>query len=86
MELKQILASADIKKLEGIKKYEFAVVFFNDAKEIIVFDRNGKVDGVALKKSPLNKINKLDTLQVGHIDQHSPCCVVWGGWKYCWCT
>jgi hypothetical protein len=73
-------------KLKDTKEYEFAVVFFNDAKKIKVFDKNGKpVKRKRLIKSPLNKINKLDTLQVGHSEGKSPCCVVWGGWKYCWC-
>ena len=86
MELQKILQLADIKDLEGIKDYEFAVVFFHDAKKIIVFDRDGKVDGVPLIKEPLNLINKRDTLQVGHKEGKSPCCVVWGGWKYWWCV
>lgn len=68
--------------------YEFKVYFFNNAKKIKVYDKTGaEVDGVPLdaKDNTLDKVYKLDTLQVAHISGHSPCCVVWNGEKYCWC-
>jgi hypothetical protein len=48
--------------------------------------RNGKtVPGQKLVYSPLEGIIKQEILTIGHKRANSPCCVVWGGTKYCWC-
>ena len=48
--------------------------------------KNGKpVPGERLIQAPLEGIIKLETLTIGHKRTSSPCCVVWGGTKYCWC-
>lgn len=38
-----------------------------------------------LKDSPLEGIDELDYILVAGKPDNSPCCIVWGGRKYCWC-
>jgi hypothetical protein len=69
--------------------YSFAVYFVEKGNklEIIVETPKGTIlgEGIPMSKNALNNVNQLDTLQVSHDYDKSPCCVIWNGEKYCWC-
>ena len=72
-----------------VKELEFAVVFIKGKEQpiAVVYDPDGSpVEGVDLKQYPLDNINELECLLIGHKPNNSPCCIVWGGMKYCWCS
>lgn len=75
--------------------YDFVVYFYHKASKIEVYDKNhDTVDGDSLtgKHFPegvINHVSKLNTLTVVHKATSNPgsnpCCVEWGGEKFCWC-
>jgi len=67
------------------KGLDFAVVFI-EGIPIVIGPKGNLITGVPLSDTEtLDNINKLECLLVGHWPNRSPCCIVWGGMKYCWC-
>ena len=63
----------------------FSVHFDKKGEVIQVEGPDGVVDAESMDESPINSVNKLDAVLVGHKPGHSPCCVICGNHLYCWC-
>ncbi len=64
----------------------FAIYFNKKGDPIKVEGPDGKeVEGIPLADTPVNNINRIDSVLIGHKPGHSPCCAIILGKEYCWC-
>jgi len=73
---------------EAVESTEyFMVSFTKDGTIRKVIGPNGKVEGEKLDSHNMIKvpIDKVDTVTILSSPKGSPCCIIQGGVRYCWC-
>jgi hypothetical protein len=64
----------------------FAVYYNKEVEVIKVEGPDGNpVPRVELSKNPLQNVDGLTCTLVIHKPGQTPCCIVHGGWEWCWC-
>jgi hypothetical protein len=65
----------------------YFAVYYDKKGDVIGVERpDGKpVDRIPLEKKPLENVNGLTCTVVIHKPGNTPCCIVHGGWEWCWC-